>query len=693
MQEVFEKIFKFFCEDKMNFKRWILPDIDKQLVNELAEECNIEPFLALMAHSRGLNDPFEVDEFLSREIPDIDPYNIPDMEIAVSRINEAVQSEEKILIYGDYDCDGVTSTALLYKFLTEMGADVSYYIPSRKNDGYGMNCGVIETFAKKEIKLIITVDNGISAIEEVDFANSLGIDTIVTDHHLPKETLPNALAVINPHRHDCYLEFKDFAGVGVAYILALATSGLSPETMLYKYSDFVALGTVADVMPIKKENRNIVWHGLRKINNNASVGIKALLAASGAKFGEITAGVLAFTAAPRLNAAGRLGDATKAVQLLISENYADAMEIAANLDDENSKRQKIEQEIVEVAEKVVINNKLYNNRVIVVAGENWHEGVLGIAAARIAEKFSRPTILLSRENENDFYKGSARTVGDFSIFDAINYCESSLVKFGGHAKAAGLTVMAEKLSEFTQKINEFSNNVDFPVPIIHIDCKINPVVVVPDLLYTLSPLEPYGTDNPKPIFGLFGMTLKSVSSIGNGKHIRIVASKQNKIVNMVAFGTTKENFPFSEGDVLDFAVSLEVKEYHGEEQISIFVKDVRSSEFSEEETLSQILLYESFVNNNLDKEDAEILCFNRDELAVVYRALLTGADTLNKLIQRVNNIIYAKIRVMIDVMEELGLISVKVMGNDLKIKILNKDKVNLENSIILDKLKQKAVKL
>ncbi len=677
----------------MSFKRWILPDIDKQLINELAEECNIEPFLALMAHSRGLNDPFAVDEFLSREIPDIDPYAIPDMEIAVSRINEAVQSEEKIIIYGDYDCDGVTSTALLYKFLTEMGADVSFYIPSRKNDGYGMNCSVIETFAQEGIKLIITVDNGISAIEEIDFANSLGIDTIVTDHHLPKETLPNALAVINPHRQDCYLEFKDFAGVGVAYILALATSGLSPETLLYKYSDFVALGTVADVMPIKKENRNIVWHGLRKINHNASVGIKALLAAAGAKFGEITAGVLAFTAAPRLNAAGRLGDASIAVQLLISENYADAMEIAANLDDENIRRQKIEQEIVEFAEEVVVNNKLYNNRVIVVAGENWHEGVLGIAAARIAEKFSRPTILLSRENESDHYKGSARTVGDFSIFDAINYCENSLVKFGGHAKAAGLTVEAEKLSEFTQKINEFSNNVDFPIPTIHIDCKINPVAVVPDLLYTLSPLEPYGTGNPKPIFGLFGMTLKSVSAIGNGKHIRIVASKQNQTVNMVSFGTVKENFPFSEGDVLDFAVSLEVKEYHGEEQISIFVKDVRRSEFSEEEALSQILLYESFLNNTLDKEDAEILCFERDELAVVYRAIKNGADTLNKLLQRVNTIINAKIRVMIDVMEELGLISVKVMGNDLKLKTLNTEKVNLENSIILDKLKQKAVKL
>ncbi|MEE1025554.1 MAG: DHH family phosphoesterase, partial [Acutalibacteraceae bacterium] len=329
----------------MGFKRWKISEIDKKIAGELAEECNIEPFLALIAYSRGYTDPFLIDEFLSRDVPDFDPFIFPDMEVAAKRVNNAVQSGEKILIYGDYDCDGVTSTALLYLFLKSMGADVSYYIPSRSKEGYGMNCESIEKLSKEGINLIITVDNGISAITEIDYANKLGIDIVVTDHHLPKSELPNAVAVVDPHREDSSMEFKEFAGVGVAFALALAISGSSPATMLSRYSDLVALGTVADVMPLKHENRKLVWYGLRKINQDCSKGLKALLGVSGAKFGEITAGTLAFSAAPRINAAGRLGDASRAVELLISHNFASATEIAVELDDENFKRQKIEQEI------------------------------------------------------------------------------------------------------------------------------------------------------------------------------------------------------------------------------------------------------------------------------------------------------------------------------------------------------------
>ncbi len=669
----------------MGFKKWVIPEVDKKTAQTLAEECNIEPFLALMVSGRGYTDPFSIDEFLSRDMFEMDPFSFPDMEKAVERINGAVQLGEKILIYGDYDCDGVTSTALLYLFLSSIEANVTYYIPSR-NEGYGMSSDKIKALAEQGIKLIITVDNGISATDEIDIANSLGIDVVVTDHHLPKDILPNAVAVVDPHRQDSDMDFKDFAGVGVAFALVVALSGRDPEIMLRQYADIVALGTVADVMPLKCENRSIVWAGIKKINHNASIGIKALMAASGAKFGEITSGTLAFTAAPRINAAGRLGDATRAVKLLIETNYVNAMQIAAELDDENRNRQQIEQEIAKAAEKQVLDKKLYHKRVIVVAGEVWHEGVLGIAAARLAEKFERPVILLSREKGEDNYKGSARTVGEFSIFDAINACSDLLIKFGGHDKAAGLTVSAEKLEEFSNKINRWASDKPLPIPVINIDCRLNPAAAVPDLVYTLKPLEPFGTENPKPVFAFWGMSVVSVNSIGNGKHIRIIASKNNVTVAMVMFGVSKEKFGFISGDLVDFAVTLELKEYQGGEQLSVFVKDVRPSGISEQNMIDDLHIYDAYVNDNLSSGDAKKLIFDRNELAKVYRGIKSGNSNLQSLKNHLTELSNSKISVMIDVMEELGLIYTTGVLDERKIYLKQSDKVDLDNSTILKRL-------
>lgn len=676
----------------MGYKKWEIAKVNKEIAVKLAEECDVEPFLALMAYSRGYTDAFSLDEFLSRDVPDLDPFVFPDMEIGAERVIKAVENSEKILIYGDYDCDGVTSTALLYLFLKDLGADVSYYIPSRA-EGYGMNCASIEAIAKDGVKLIITVDNGIAAIKEIELANSLGIDTVVTDHHLPSEELPNAVALIDPHRKDSFMDFKDFAGVGVAFALALAVSGASPLSMLSKYSDLVALGTVADIMPLKYENRSIVWYGIRKLNHSPSTGIKALLGASGAKLGEITTSTLAFTAAPRINAAGRMGDATRAVEMLISDNYAKATEIAVLLDDENILRQNIEKEIFNSAIETIISNKLFNNRVIVVAGEGWHEGVLGIAAAKIAEVFSKPTILLSRNGLDLPFKGSARSVGNFKLFDAIKGCSELLIKFGGHDKAAGLTVDAAKLDAFCNKINENALLQDFPVNVINIDCRINPAAIIPDLVYTLKPLEPYGTENAKPIFGLFNMRLKNIISIGNGKHIRLIAEKDNTTVAMVMFGMKKEDFPYCENEILDFAVCVDLKEYQGQEQLSVIVKDVRPSGINDDEVLSQILLYEAFANNDLDNEDASLLQFDRAELAVAYKAIKGGANTLTKLKHTVKEFMDAKLSVMVDVLEELKLASVEYVGNEKFITLLSSQKVELESSAILNELKNKAVKV
>lgn len=671
----------------MGFRRWNFPDLDKQSATVLAEECEVAPFLALLAYGRGYQDPFTLEEYLSRDSVELDPFAFPDMEAAVERVGTAIQQGERIVIYGDYDCDGVTATALLYSFLKTMDANVSYYIPTRK-EGYGINLAAVERLAADGTKLIITVDNGIRALEEIAAANRLGMEVVVTDHHLPMEELPEAVAVVDPHRVDCGMEFKDFAGVGVAFALAVAVAGTSTESMLRIYADLVALGTVADVMPLTHENRGMVYWGLRKINRNPSTGVKALLAAAGAKFGEITAGTLGFTAAPRINAAGRLGDATRAVHLLTEENYAAAMEIAATLDDENKNRQKIEQEIADLVTDEVLTKQLHRNRVIVVAGEGWHEGVLGIAAARVAERFGRPTVLLSREAPDQPYHGSARTAGEFSIFRAIDGCNDLLEKYGGHDKAAGLTVTADRLEAFCHRLNAVALEQPIAVPVLHLDCKLNPVALSADLVHTLRPMEPFGLGNPKPLFGLFDMKLTQITSIGNGRHLRLIAVKNQATVGMVMFGMSKDDFPFAEGDMLDFAVALELNNYQGNEQLSVMVKDLRPAGRSDDEMLQQIELYDAYVGNRLSSQQAEKLIFDRQMLAPAYRALRGGINTFWKLRTALPQQPVALLAVMLEVMEELGLVALQGAGASQTITVLPAEKVELEQSTILMKLKE-----
>ncbi len=671
----------------MGHFQWKFSNIDKQVANALAEECGLDPFLTLLACGRGYSDPFSLDEFFSRDIVELEPYVFPDMEAAVDRVGAAIEAGEKIVIYGDYDCDGVTATALLYLFLHRMQANVSYYIPSRQ-EGYGMNEAAVERLATKGTKLLITVDNGISAHAEIERANALGMDVVVTDHHLPKETLPNALAVVNPHREDSAMSFRDFAGVGVAFALAVAIAGTSPETMLRYYGDLVALGTVADVMPLLHENRSMVYWGLQKINQSPSTGVKALFAAAGARFGEITAGTLSFTAVPRINAAGRLGDASRAVEMLISDNYAAAMEIAAGLDDENKRRQQIEQEIAKAAARQVMEHKLYRNRVMVIAGEGWHEGVLGIAAARIAERFQRPTILLSREHTAEPYKGSARTVGDFSIFSALQASAEYLIKYGGHDKAAGMTVAAETLPDFIAAVNQYAKTQPFSLPTLRLDCKLNPAAITLDFVGALTPLEPFGVKNPKPLFALCGMQLQSVTAIGNGRHIRLIATKNNTTVAMVMFGMAKENFPFLVGAVLDFAVALEVGQYQGAEQLNVLVKDVRPANRDEEESVAQIEMYQTYLEGEYSPATAKTLLFTREQLVPVYRAVQAGADTFPKLAALLPQQGKAQLQVMVDVMAELGLLSCDGPPMEQRFALVSGKKVDLEQSSILNLIKQ-----
>lgn len=668
----------------MGFKKWVVAHVNKQQASVLAEECDIDSFIAYLACARGYEDPFSLDEFLVKESDIIDPFAFDGVGVAAERIETAVFNNQKIVILGDYDCDGVTSTAFLYLFLKSLNADVDYIIPNRLTDGYGMNENIINLAAEKKARLIITVDNGIACVNEAELARSLGIDVIITDHHLPQGSVPDAIAVIDPHLQSDGELFCDYAGVGVAFLLALAVAKTSAQELLLKYADLVALGTVADVMPLRHENRVLADFGIKKLISSPNVGLSALLKCSKTDIDKINSHTLAFVLAPRINAAGRLGNAERAVELLICDDAQKAEELAAELNEENKRRRELEHQISNEAREYVLSNKLYFDRVLVVCGQNWHEGVLGIAAARLSEEFSKPVVLLTSDSGGSFVKGSARSVGDFSIFDAIDHCKDLLLHYGGHKKAAGLSLIPENVDSFRIMINKYADLLDMPVPILNIDCRLNPSAVLPDLVRALGVLEPYGAGNPAPVFGLFKMTLSKIIPMSSGKHLRLVAFKEKTAVAMVLFGVTVEEFAFKAGDVLDFAVTLQLGSFQGEEQLNVFVKDIRKSGRDDELVVQSMAAYQTFYSSG---DTAPLICFSREEMAVVFRAVRGGADTFSKLSENLLQFPAGKIALMLDVMQELGIINCEGSSFARKIRVIPGAHSDLNTSKIFCRLR------
>ena len=400
----------------MRRKKWTVAKCDKDFAATVAQELGTDAFAALIATSRGLNDINEIDRFFDADASlTLDPFSIKDMDAASERINLAIDDFERICVFGDYDADGVTATALLYSYLETRGADVIRYIPDRIDEGYGMNCEAIEYLSGLGVKLIVTVDNGVSAIEEAKKCKELGIDLVVTDHHKVGEELPDAIAVVDPHREDCPSEFKEMSGVGVAFKLVCALEGGEEEMLLSEYGDLVALGTIGDVVTLTGENRAMVRKGLEMINKEPRPGITALMHEAGVYNKIFTSSTAAFTICPRINAAGRMSSANKALELLLCDDDDTASFIAEEINSMNSKRQHTETDIFSQAEKQLENNpEMLNDRVIVVDGEGWHPGVIGIVAARMVERYGRPCVVISRDGENA--KGSCRSIEGFSIY-------------------------------------------------------------------------------------------------------------------------------------------------------------------------------------------------------------------------------------------------------------------------------------
>ena len=637
----------------MGMKKWQIAGFNKMLAKELAVECDIDPIVALIASARGYTDPASLEEFLSDEPCFDDPRNLSDIEKAADIINSYIEDGSRIAVYGDYDCDGITSTVLMFSYLKSRGADCVYYIPDRFDEGYGMNTGAVEKLAGEGIKLLITVDNGIACHNEIKRAKELGMSVVVTDHHLPKETLPQADAVVDPHRVDCRSEFKEICGAEVAFKLICVLEEREPEELLPYYSDLLSVALTADVMPLIYENRAIVKYGIEKLKQSPLTGFSALMSVAAIQRENISAGRIAFGIAPRINAAGRMGSAARAVELLLSDNMLNALGIANEIDDDNSERQRIEKEIFSEASAEIEKKGYFYDRVIVVDGEGWHNGVLGIVASRITERYGCPSIVISRNG--NAASGSGRSIEGFSLYHAINAASDTLSKFGGHELAAGISLSSDKIPAFREKINEYASGCDFVPPVLKLDCKLNPSGLTVELAEALKELEPFGQGNPSPLFGVFGVKLERINPIGGGKHLRLIFSKGDNSFQALLFGVTAEQFCFECGDLLDLAVTVSSDIYNGETRLSVQVKALRMNGTDDVRLFGEISCFNDYMAGR--QVDAEQLLPSREETGSVYRLIASKPVTGERIkYLTLNTVGYAKCEISLMVLSELGLI-------------------------------------
>lgn len=668
----------------MGFKKWIVSNVDKQLAKELSYECEVEPIVALIAASRGYSDVCELEQFISDEPVFSDPYQMKDITFAADVINDSINSGKKIAVYGDYDCDGVTATAMLINYLNSRNANCIYYIPDRFAEGYGMNKNAIKYLKEQNVDLIITVDNGIVSFEEIDLANSLGMKVIVTDHHTPKDVLPNAVAIINPHRIDCPSEFKDICGAEVAFRLICVLEGKEPEELIYEFADILAVGVIADVMPLTLENRSIVKCGIDKIKNNANIGISALLNMAGISRDNIDSSKITFSICPRINAAGRMGKADRAVELLITKDKMLALRLADEIDKENALRQQIEKNIISESISIIENNNLMNDRVIIVNGENWHHGVIGIVASKLCEKYGVPAIVIS--SENGISTGSARSIEGFNIYNAINNCNDILLKFGGHSLAAGITLKTTDINELRKRVNDYAYNMDYVAPTITLDFKLNPSALSLDLAFSLSVLEPYGVGNKTPLFGLFGVKIERITPIGDNKHLRLLFSKNETSFQALLFGATNNTFCFDVGDIVDLAVNVEANCYKGEYSVSVLIKAIRMNETDDSKLFSDLSNYKSYsVGRDFTTEN---LIPTREEVGKVYNYIGNNPSIEEKIKYKfINDLGIGKTLIALRVLKELSLIEEK---NNILYKVTTCEKTNLMNSSTYKDLNERS---
>ena len=602
----------------MKFQKWRIAEPHPEAAARLTAAgypCLVSAVLA----SRGIATAEEAAAFLEHEQRlTYSSFLMADMDKAVERVQRALAHHERIAVFGDYDVDGITATCILVDYLQSRGADVLHYIPRRIEDGYGLSVDAIEGLYRKGTRLLITVDCGITGVEEVDFANSLGMDVVVTDHHECKETLPRAVAVVDPHRPDCGYPFKHLAGCGVALKLALALGGPDREEALFsRYCTLAAIGTVADVMQMSGENRTIVSRGLAAIEHSDFIGLHALLKEAGLAGREITSVQIGFVLAPRINAAGRMGAADKAAELLLCTDPAEAERMARELCALNRERQNVEQTIYSQAEEMIARLPDRDR-------SRWHQGVVGIVASRLSEKYSRPSFMIHLNGDTG--KGSCRSWGGFNLFAALENCKDLLLGFGGHELAAGFTIEEANIPAFRERMNDYARSFRggaAPVSVLDVDVAItHPSAVTLEELEALSALEPYGSGNARPVFCLLGATLLRTQNVGQNRHLKLRLGKGSAQFDGIFFSTVAEDCGCRPGDRVDAAFYLQVNEFRGSRTVQLQMVDLRPSlRPSGREQESLALAEQCAARQPISARDARRLLPTREQFAAAWRFL------------------------------------------------------------------------
>lgn len=559
-------------------KKWEIYQTNEEKVEKLQEKYKLNRLLSTLLTNRGITEEAEITKFLNPKRSDFyDPFGMPDMEKAVERILKAIENKEQIIIYGDYDVDGITSVTVLKSFLEERGIQVNVYIPNRLNEGYGLNKTAVEEIVKQGNKLMITVDCGITAVDEVEYAKTFGIETIVTDHHEPAEELPKAIAVVDAKRKDNKYECRNLAGVGVVFKLIQALSiklGLDQKEYL-KYLDIVCVGTISDIVPLTDENRVIVKLGLKLVEQTKNLGLKEILQSCG--YSKINSTTISFGVAPRINACGRMGHQEEALNLLLSKDGNEVKELTQKINEYNKTRQEIEKNIYNEAVEQIEKEGLDTKNTIVVSGKGWHHGVIGIVSSKITELYFKPSILLCEEDGE--CKGSGRSIPGFDLHEALMECNDTIDKFGGHAMAVGININKEKVEEFKEEFEKIAKEkeVDKIIPILNLDAEIKLDDVNKEMVDSLKELEPFGEDNKMPIFAFRNLKIDSIRSLSDGKHLRLSVKDNKNIINAIGFnmGTLVDTYRI--GDRVDIAGNLEINSFNGVDSIQINIKDIMKS--------------------------------------------------------------------------------------------------------------------
>ena len=672
---------------------WNVNEPDVRAVNSLVRS-GYAPLAAMVLASRGLQNSAQANAYLDCNTPLLDPFLMTDMDLAAGRVGLAMAKGEKIAVFGDYDVDGITSTCLLTDFLRRHGADAVSYIPGRLEEGYGLNPIAIHQLHSEGVKLIITVDCGITAVAEAQLCRELGIDLVITDHHECKDVLPYAAAVVDPHRPDGGYPHKNLSGVGVAFKLAAALCG-DQEEVLQEYADMVCLGTVADVMPLQGENRVFVARGLESLSHTKRPGIAALMAESGCDPKNVSSSSIGFTLAPRINAAGRMGQIDLAVELFLTDDPHRAAVVAKQLCNLNRQRQAVESEIYEQAVSMLPAGQ--PPEAIVLADESWHQGVVGIVASRIAEEYACPAFLICLDGEHG--KASSRSHGGFNLFSSLTALSSLLESYGGHELAAGFTITRSNIPEFRRQICALAAGFyqdDTPRTYLDIDCAIPAELLTIPNIESLGVLEPCGNSCPKPVLMMKNLIIERISMVGGGRHMRLRLRSGRFGINAIYFSATPESVSIQSGDMVDIAFTPQINEFRGERSVQMNVLDIRPS--CSVECSLETSAYRAMLENRITPAEAAALLPDRAMLAMVWRYLAAAPGTIQespiclcrKIVRWTGKpMSLGQLSVCLDVFRDVGLLEITRLHKHITIRLTpGTQKADLNTSQTMQRLLQ-----